>query len=44
MKRKWYEYLPTLEDVIVLNLYIGLIVGPIILLIMSVKFIINLFK
>jgi len=44
MKKKWYDYLPPLHDIIVINVYIALIVTPIVLLIISVKFFIELFK
>jgi hypothetical protein len=44
MKKKWYDYLPTIDDIIVLNIFIALLLSPIVLLVVFVKYFINLFK
>ena len=44
MKKKWYEYLPTIDDIIVLYCAIVLIISPIVLAFIFGKYIIQFFK
>lgn len=44
MKKKWYEYLPTIDDIMVLYCAIVVIISPIVLVLVFGKYIIQLFK
>ena len=44
MKKKWYDYLPTIDDIMVLYCAIVVIISPIVLLFIFGKYIIENFK
>jgi hypothetical protein len=44
MKKKWYDYLPSIDDIMVLYCAIVVIVSPIVLVFVFGKYIIQLLK